>query len=220
MSEFETNLWREVMHEHGEDLARAARPMVKARWGARPRLLAGTTAGLAAAGASTALLLGATASSPAFAVTRNANGTVTVKLIRLSGISGANRALAAMGVRAKIATVDARYVARARLCPPRPAVAVRTLRLSTTTRIPQRTVVLVPVARAPRPLRLTSVAPVPASQLSLERSLAKQARDLAPVRMSRVKAAAGNATRVRLPDTLWVYCGGATVPASKLLSGH
>src|SRR5580658_565754 len=112
MSEFEENLWREVMHEHGEDLARAARPMVTPRWGVRPRLLAGTTAGLAAAGASTALLLGATASSPAFAVTRNANGTVTVKLIRLSGISGANRALAAMGVRAKIATVDARYVAR------------------------------------------------------------------------------------------------------------
>ena len=49
-----------------------------------------------------ALLLGASTSSPAFAVTRNADGTVTVDLMKPSGIAGANERLAAMGVRAQI----------------------------------------------------------------------------------------------------------------------
>ncbi len=49
-----------------------------------------------------ASLLGASTSSPAFAVTRNPDGTVTVKLTKPSGIAGANKRLAAMGVRAQI----------------------------------------------------------------------------------------------------------------------
>jgi hypothetical protein len=49
------------------------------------------------------LLFGASTSPAAFAVTRNADGTITVNLIRSSGIAGANRTLAAMGVRAEIA---------------------------------------------------------------------------------------------------------------------
>jgi hypothetical protein len=49
------------------------------------------------------LLLGASTSPPAFAVTRNPDGTVTVNLRHPSGIAGANKTLAAMGVRAQIA---------------------------------------------------------------------------------------------------------------------
>jgi hypothetical protein len=49
------------------------------------------------------LLFGASTSPAAFAVTRNPDGTVTVDLMHPSGIAGANKELAAMGVRAQIA---------------------------------------------------------------------------------------------------------------------
>lgn len=103
LSEFEDNLWLEVVREHGDELARTRRPVHKHRRATRPQLLAGTTVGLAAAATAAVLLLGASTSPPAFAVTRNPNGTVTVNLMRTSGIAGANEKLAAMGVRAQIA---------------------------------------------------------------------------------------------------------------------
>jgi hypothetical protein len=103
MSEFEDNLWLEVVREHGHELARAGRRGRKHRRATRPQLLAGTTVGVAAIAAAAALLLGASTSAPAFAVTRNPDGTVTVSLKQPSGIAGANRTLAAMGVRAQIA---------------------------------------------------------------------------------------------------------------------
>lgn len=102
MSEFEDNLWLEVVREHGHELARARRPVRKQRRATRPQLLAGTTAGVAAIATAAALLLGASTSAPAFAVTRNADGTVTIDLMKPSGIVGANKRLAAMGVRAEI----------------------------------------------------------------------------------------------------------------------
>jgi hypothetical protein len=103
MSEFEDNLWVEVVREHGPDLARARRPVPKPRHATRPQLLAGTAVGVAAAATAAALLFGASTSPPAFAVTRNPDGTVTVDLRQPSGIAGANEKLAAMGVRARIA---------------------------------------------------------------------------------------------------------------------
>lgn len=103
MTEFEDNLWLEVVREHGPALARARRPVRKHRRATRPQLLAGTTVGLAAAATAAALLFGASTSPPAFAVTRNSDGTVTVNLRQPSGIAGANKKLAAMGVRAQIA---------------------------------------------------------------------------------------------------------------------
>lgn len=103
MSEFEDNLWVEVMREHGHALAHARRPLPKRRRATRPQLLAGTTVGVAAAATAAALLFGASTSPPAFAVTRNPDGTVTVNLRQPSGIAGANEKLAAMGVRAQIA---------------------------------------------------------------------------------------------------------------------
>jgi hypothetical protein len=103
MSEFEDNLWLAVVRERGEELARTERTAHTHRRAGRPRLLAGTTVGLAAMASAAALLFGASTSPPAFAVTRNADGTVTVTLMRPSGIAGANKKLAAMGVRAQIA---------------------------------------------------------------------------------------------------------------------
>jgi len=103
MSEFEDNLWLEVMREHGHELARAVRPVGTHRRATRPQLLAGTTVGVAAVATATALLFSASTSPPAFAVTRNPDGSVTVKLRQPSGIAGANEKLAAMGLRARIA---------------------------------------------------------------------------------------------------------------------
>jgi hypothetical protein len=72
-----------------------------------PPLLAATTVTVAALAAALVLLVGATTSPPAFAVTRNPDGTVTVRLSRLSAlapadVASANARLAAMGVRARI----------------------------------------------------------------------------------------------------------------------
>ena len=103
MSEFEDNLWLEVVRDHSHELARAGRRGRKHGRATRPQLLAGTTVGVAAIATAAALLLGASTSPPAFAVTRNPDGTVTVSLKQPSGIAAANRKLAAMGVRAQIA---------------------------------------------------------------------------------------------------------------------
>ena len=103
MSEFEDNLWAEVLRERGDELARAGRPGRRARRLTRPQLLTGTTVGAAAVATAAALLLSASTSPPAFAVSRNPDGTVTVKLLRPSGVVLANKKLAAMGVPAQIA---------------------------------------------------------------------------------------------------------------------
>jgi len=103
MSEFEDNLWLEVVREHGDELARTERTGHTHPRASRPQLLAGTAVGLAAMATSAALLFGASTSPPAFAVTRNPDGTVTVNLMHPSGIAGANEKLSAMGVRAQIA---------------------------------------------------------------------------------------------------------------------
>src|ERR1700751_4379679 len=103
MSEFEDNLWLAVVREHGHELARAGRRGREHRRATRPQLLPGTPGGGAGIATAAVLLLGASTSTPAFAVTRNPDGTVTVSLRQPSGIAGANRQLAAMGVRAQIA---------------------------------------------------------------------------------------------------------------------
>ncbi|MBV9002259.1 MAG: hypothetical protein JO304_24600 [Solirubrobacterales bacterium] len=103
MGEFEDNLWLTVVRDHGDELARTERDAHAQRRASRPQVLAGTTVGLAAIATAAAILFGASTSSSAFAVTRNADGTVTVNLMHRSGIAGANEKLAAMGVRAQIA---------------------------------------------------------------------------------------------------------------------
>jgi hypothetical protein len=102
MSKFEDHLWQEFVREHGGRLAQMRRPPAQhAQW-AWPRVVVGASLGLAAAGGVAALVLGATPTSPAFAVTRNRDGTVTVKLQRLSGIAGTNAKLRHLGIRAKV----------------------------------------------------------------------------------------------------------------------
>jgi hypothetical protein len=101
MTKFEDHLWREFVHEHGTALAQMSTSTAKPiRRG--PRLVAGTSLGLAGVGAAVALVLGASATSPAFAVTRNHDGTVTISIRRASGIAGANARLNQLGIRAEV----------------------------------------------------------------------------------------------------------------------
>lgn len=75
----------------------------------RPRLLAGATLAVASSATAVALLLSATAAPPpAFAVTRHRDGSVSVKINRRSGIAGANRKLAAMGIHERLYAVPTR----------------------------------------------------------------------------------------------------------------
>src|SRR5690242_13609024 len=101
MGKFEDRLWREVVRRHGADLAQMTRPPAKRARRAGPRLLAGTSVALAAAVAAVALVLSAASSPPAFAVSRNADGTYTVTLQRFAAIHGANAKLAGLGIRAR-----------------------------------------------------------------------------------------------------------------------
>ena len=104
MTKFEDRLWREIVHKHGADLAEIEGHQVR-RARTRPRVLAGTTVGLALAGVASVLVLSAASSPSAFAVSRNADGTVTVKLQRIAAIHGANAKLAALGIRARLVEV-------------------------------------------------------------------------------------------------------------------
>ena len=102
MSKFEDHLWTEFVREHGDAMARLSRSTV-GHAHRRPRLVAGTGLGVAGVGAAVALVLGATSTAPAFAVTRNRDGTVTISIQRHNGIAGANARLRQLGIRANVA---------------------------------------------------------------------------------------------------------------------
>ena len=120
MSNFEDHLWREFVRERGAGLAQMSRPAATHHRRARPGLAAGL--GLAGAGAALALALGATTASPAFAVTRNHDGTVTIWIKTSSGIADANAELHQLGIRAEVMTqpqadCDARAIRQQALTP-------------------------------------------------------------------------------------------------------
>jgi hypothetical protein len=106
MSKFTDHLWRDLVREHGPTLAQAARPEPGRARRPRARVLAGSTLALAGVGAALTLVLSATASTPAFAVTRHHDGSVSVKINSRSGIAGANRELAAMGIHERVMAVS------------------------------------------------------------------------------------------------------------------
>ncbi len=118
MNRFKDRLWGELMREHGADLAQMRRQVAKHSRRPRPRVLVGSTLGLAGVGTALALVLSAASSSPAFAVTRNHDGTVTVMIKRIDGISGANALLTALGVRARAVQVVAGCTIAPRLALP------------------------------------------------------------------------------------------------------
>ena len=104
MGRFEDQLWADLMTEHGDTLATERRTPPRR---ARPATLGAVgvvgTAGLATA---LALTLTATGAGPAYAVSQNADGSVTVTINQIEGVSGANAKLTVLGVRARAVAVD------------------------------------------------------------------------------------------------------------------
>ena len=135
MSKFEDRLWRELVRRHGADLAEITSPAARRARRARPRLLAGTTAALAGVATAAALLLSAASSPPAFAVSRNADGSITVSLHQIAAIHAANARLAALGIRAKLVEVTPGCAYRA--LPPAAIHAMALARRATARGAPQ-----------------------------------------------------------------------------------
>lgn len=101
----------ESLNNFGGELERALKrelgrsPAPKLR--GRPRLLAGTTVAFAAIATALALAFTAASSSPAFAVTRNHDGSVSVRITRLSGVAGANARLKTLHIHARFVQMAA-----------------------------------------------------------------------------------------------------------------
>ncbi|MGW1784564.1 hypothetical protein ACWCQQ_36445 [Streptomyces sp. NPDC002143] len=96
MTRFADQLFADLMEEHGPTLRRTQPPAPATRRGSRPMLL--TAGAMATAGVATAAMVTLTGSSPAYAVTQNADGTVTVQVARPSGMAGANAKLRTLGL--------------------------------------------------------------------------------------------------------------------------
>jgi hypothetical protein len=80
MGKFTDHLWRDLVQEHGTTLAQADRPEPGRAGRSRPRILAGSTLGLAGVGAALVLALSGSAAPPAFAITKQDDGSVLVHL--------------------------------------------------------------------------------------------------------------------------------------------
>jgi hypothetical protein len=106
MTRFDDNLWREVERRYGSELSGADGPLSSAPRGRVP-VIAGASLGVAGASAAAVLVLGAASSSPAFAVTTHRDGSVSLVIRRIDGISGANRRLAQLGIHVRAVQVDA-----------------------------------------------------------------------------------------------------------------
>jgi hypothetical protein len=108
MSKFTDHLWQDLVREHGPTLAHADRPEPGRAGGAgvlrRPRVLAGSTLGLAGVGAALLLALSGSAAPPAFAITKEGDGSVLVTLNyqQNENLPQVNRKLTAMGTHEQI----------------------------------------------------------------------------------------------------------------------
>ena len=110
MSNFEDQLWSQLVRERGEQMRAAPRATAalassvtatrpatpRAPRLRRPALLTGSALGIA--GLATAGVLALTSASPAFAVTKNPDGTVAITLSDLSDLPALNQKLAQDGV--------------------------------------------------------------------------------------------------------------------------
>jgi hypothetical protein len=105
MTSFEDRLWAELASEHATELAQRPTPQQHKP----PRRLSGIAATLVLAGVLAASIAALTTSpsAPAYAVTRNSDGTVTVTIKELVGIEEANTQLEALGVHARAAGIEA-----------------------------------------------------------------------------------------------------------------
>jgi hypothetical protein len=126
MTRFTDQLWSDLAREHGPALAQAGRPEPGRARRSRPRVLAGSTLALVGVGAAVTVGLTATASTPAFAVTKSADGSVLVNINQLKSLPDANRKLTEMGIREQVTIYMAAGAAAASgpvACTPAPGVS-------------------------------------------------------------------------------------------------
>ncbi len=108
MTTIEDRLWADLIQEPGADWALAtAQPLRRPRSPRRAPLAAGAFVLFAAIVAAAITLTASTSTTPAYAVTLNPDGSVSVTLTEVLGVRGANEALARLGVRARIAHIEA-----------------------------------------------------------------------------------------------------------------
>lgn len=96
MTKFADELFTDLMREHRSTLLEMRRPDPPGRRAVRPLWM--TSGVLAATGAAAVGFVVFGGGSPAYAVTENAQGTVTISVADPSGIAGANAALRSLGV--------------------------------------------------------------------------------------------------------------------------
>jgi hypothetical protein len=97
MTRFADQLFDDLMHEYGPEMARVAMPAApRRRVGTRTVLLT-AGAGCLAVAAVVGSLVATGGGAPAYAVTRNSDGAVTLSVYDQSGISGANQELVKLG---------------------------------------------------------------------------------------------------------------------------
>ena len=157
MSRFKDRLWSDLVRSHGADLNQLSRPQARSR--SRPRLLAGTGLGLVTAGSTAAILVATAGTTPAFAVTKNHDGSVTVSISRVAGIPQANARLAALGLRARVVQVTAacggpRGWARSIHPPPAVFRQIRAGAWFDPRRVPPGRVLVMPAWRLGRAIRI------------------------------------------------------------------
>ena len=95
MTRFADQLFDDLMQEHESTLARTRPQAPRRPFATRRTVLAGSAAGAAVAVAAGVLVAGG--GTPAYAVTANPDGTVTVAVHQDSGVAGANARLAQLG---------------------------------------------------------------------------------------------------------------------------
>jgi hypothetical protein len=113
VSRFEDRLWDELVAQHGALLLEAP-PRVHVPVPAARRRAPIVALGLALAAGLAAIViaLGSGGNTPAYAVVRNQDGTVTVTIRELVGVEGASRKLESLGVPVRVAGPQAGCITR------------------------------------------------------------------------------------------------------------
>jgi hypothetical protein len=108
MTKFEDQLYADLMREHGPALADTRPPAASQRHIASRRvLLASGAGGLAVVATAGALVAAAGSGTPAYALTTNHDGTVTLAVYQASGITQANAKLRQLGDKVVVVPVKA-----------------------------------------------------------------------------------------------------------------
>jgi hypothetical protein len=117
MTSFDDGLWNHLVQQHGASQMTLTAPdsrnpthAARVRSWVRParvKILAGSSAVIAALAAAAVFALAGATSPPAYAVTAHADGSVTVTINQIAAISAANTQLTSLGIHAVIVPMTA-----------------------------------------------------------------------------------------------------------------